>query len=263
VAPADRLREKMPQELVAQHPDLHDHAPMRTSLFIILALAACGDDGGKATPDAKPPIDAAAPAIDAPAATLDCNSYCTEIQANCKDTNAQYTDLDHCLGSCKAFPVGALADKAGDTLGCRIYHAGAPAAGDPVLHCPHAGPAGDKLTAAPAGFCSGPAGTANVCEDFCNIEVKTCGTIAAPITGVTPQYQDNAACLTACGGFANKDQNYSTTAKGDSLACRLYHVTNAAAEANKATVDNAKVTLHCGHSGPAGGGASGPCTGAP
>ncbi len=34
----------------------------------------------------------------------------------------------------------------GDTLGCRLYHGGAPAITDPVLHCPHAGPTGGDRT---------------------------------------------------------------------------------------------------------------------
>jgi hypothetical protein len=237
----------MPQELVALQPDLHDHAPMRTSLFIILALAACSSDPA-VTPDAKPvSIDAPAPSIDAAPTpvTLDCNSYCTEVQANCKDTNAQYPDMAHCLGACKGFTaVGALTDTTGDTLGCRIYHAGTPAAGNPTLHCPHAGPGGDQLSATAPAFCSG----GNVCQDFCSIEVKTCGTTAAPITGVTPQYADNADCLAKCGAFPNKTANFSVGAKGDSLACRLYHVTNAAA-----LTDPVMITAHCGHSGPNGG----------
>ncbi len=237
----------MPQELVALQPDLHDHAPMRTSLFIILALAACGSDPA-VTPDAKPVvIDAAPPAIDAPAGpTLDCPSYCTEIQANCTGANAQYPDMAHCLGTCAAFPVGTskVTDTAGDTLGCRIYHAGMPSATTPATHCPHAGPAGDVLKDGATALCSG----GNVCEDFCNIEVKVCGTTAAPVTGVTPQYADSPDCLAKCAAFPNKTATYLVGAKGDSLACRLYHVTNAAA-----LTDPAMITAHCGHSGPNGG----------
>ncbi|MEO7729580.1 MAG: hypothetical protein ABIY55_01305 [Kofleriaceae bacterium] len=244
----------MPQELVAQHPDLHDHARMRTSLFIILALAACGDDGGKATPDAKPAIDAAVAIDGAPAPTLDCPTYCTEIQTNCTAANGQYQDMAHCLGTCKAFAVGTLADRTGDTLGCRLYHGGAPAAADAAgatLHCPHAGPGGDKISATAPAFCSG----GNVCEDFCNIHVKTCGTIAAPLTGITPQYQDMAACMTTCGAFPNKTTDYANNAsKGDTLACRLYHVTNAAAQ-----TDPAMISAHCLHSGPNGGTAQATC----
>ena len=35
-------------------------------------------------------------------------------------------------------------DTTGNTIGCRLYHAGA-AAADPVLHCPHAGPTGGNV----------------------------------------------------------------------------------------------------------------------
>ena len=151
VAPPDKVREKMPQELVAQQPNLHDHAPMRTSLFIILALAACSSDPA-VTPDAKPPVDAATPTPDAPpAVTLDCPTYCNEIQTNCTGANAQYPDAAHCTATCAKFPPGALADMANNTLGCRIYHAGAPSMSNATLHCPHAGPGGGLIAPLAAG----------------------------------------------------------------------------------------------------------------
>jgi len=226
--------------------------PRMRSLLVALVLIGCGGDDAKNVT----PTDAAA---DAPSTVaLDCPTYCSEVTTNCTGTNAQYASLNHCLGACAAFPVGAskVTDTSGDTLGCRIYHGGAPAAATPATHCPHAGPGGDVLSAAAAGVCSG----GNVCEDFCNIEIKTCGSTDAPIPGgmITPQYANAADCLAKCAAFPNKDQNYSITAKGDSLACRLYHVTNAAANAVANPPVPAMVNLHCGHSAPA---ATAPCAG--
>lgn len=221
---------------------------MRT-LFITLALVGfvgCGDDGKTTTPiDAPvvtPPIDAA------PVVALDCPTYCGEILANCTGATAQYPDMAHCTAACAAFPVGTskVTDTSGNTLGCRIYHAGAPAKATPATHCPHAGPAGDVTTAAGAGTCGDP------CTSFCNLEVKACGTTAAPITGITPVYADTAACMTACNGF-DKTHLYGTTSAGDSLACRLYHATNAAISATNATT-------HCPHTQAT---PTGPCAGAP
>ncbi len=230
---------------------------MRTILFIMFALAAaaCGDDGNTVA-DAPPVAIDAAVVVDAPAAALDCPTYCTQIQTNCTGANAQYTSMNHCLGTCAAFTVGTskTTDTTGDTLGCRIYHGGAPAAGNAALHCPHAGPGGDALTATAPAFC----GSGNACAAFCAIEVKTCGTTAAPLAGITPQYADAADCMTKCNAFPNKDKLYSITATGDSLACRLYHVTNAASFTIGTPVP-AMINNHCIHSGPAGGASPATC----
>src|SRR5512140_1227584 len=67
-------------------------------------------------------------------AGADCTKYCTDITANCTGANMQYANMDSCMGSCMGLPVGAAADTKGNTMGCRIYHAGA-AKGDPGLHC--------------------------------------------------------------------------------------------------------------------------------
>ncbi len=223
---------------------------MRT-LFITLALVGfgCGDSGNKQT-DAPvtPPVDAP------PAVALDCPTYCTEIMTNCTGTNAQYVDQNHCLGSCAAFVVGTskTTDTAGDTLGCRIYHGGTPSMTMPVLHCPHAGPAGEHIDLAagtnPA-FCSGAtAAPDNLCQNFCALAIKTCGTTAAPVmvgtTAITPPYTDMATCVTACAGF-DKTKPYLTNSGGNTLACRVNHWTNAANFLKAGDATNTQ--LHCNH----------------
>src|SRR5262245_30207367 len=111
---------------------------MRT-LILFLALAgsavACDDKAANNTQMDAPP--AAAP---------DCATYCTAIQANCTTTNAQYPDPAHCMAACAAFDVGTTGQTSGNTLGCRIYHAGMPAMTDPATHCKHAGPGGDATS---------------------------------------------------------------------------------------------------------------------
>ena len=72
----------------------------------------------------------------------DCASYCTVYFQNCTGDNDVYAgDADACATACKGWYAGAKEDTAGDTIGCRTYHAGA-ALGDPALHCPHASPSG-------------------------------------------------------------------------------------------------------------------------
>jgi hypothetical protein len=216
---------------------------MRNLLLLLALVAACGGDDKK-TVDAAPPADVA---IDTATVAPSATAYCTDIIAHCTGANAQYpttTAMDQCLGTAASFPVGKTGETSGNTLGCRAYHAGAPAMTDPATHCIHAGPGGDQVTSA-AGTCG------DACTSFCNLEIKTCGSLDAPLTGITAQYQNQAACMTACGTF-NKTAKYvlnSTQAapSGNSLACRLYHATNAAYYTKIGDV--AKANTHCGHTG--------------
>ncbi|WAS95968.1 hypothetical protein [Nannocystis punicea] len=77
-------------------------------------------------------VDAAAPA---------CADYCTTYFANCENDLNLYNDEADCLDQCSHWYPGTTADTAGDTVGCRLYHAGV-AQTDDVTHCPHAGPGG-------------------------------------------------------------------------------------------------------------------------
>ena len=194
---------------------------MRIFLMMV-TLVGCGS--GK-----QPAVDAA---VDAPV-TLDCQTYCTEIQANCTDANAQYPDMPHCLATCASFTVGPskVTDTSGNTLGCRIYHAGALSMTAPETHCVHAGPGGDLITAASPAFCSG----GDICASFCALEIKACGSLDTPLpenpkddtNNPLFQYRNMANCMASCATF-DKAHAYSTAAAGNSLACRLYHATSAA-----------------------------------
>jgi hypothetical protein len=210
---------------------------MRKALLLLLVLVGCGDSDSK-TVDAAPPIDTAAPV------PPDCTTYCNAIQTNCTATNAQYPDAAHCMAACASFAIGTTGEQVGNTLGCRQYHAGAPSMSLPTTHCPHAGPGGDLTSVtAPPGTCG------DACTSFCTLEIKACGTTAsAPTTG---QYADMNACVTACKAFPNSGHLYGPTAKGDSLACRLYHATNAAMTGN--------AMVHCPHTAAAPAGAGNPC----
>jgi hypothetical protein len=98
-------------------------------------------------------------------------------------------------------------------------------------HCVHAGPGGDLITATPPAFCSG----GDVCESFCTLEIKACGSLDAPLPGNPRdatgnplfQYLNMTNCVMSCATF-DKTHEYSTMAAGNSLACRLLHATSAA-----------------------------------
>jgi len=204
---------------------------MRTSLPIILAaLAGCGSNDHKA--DAAVQIDAVA---------LDCDSYCTVIQANCTGSNAQFASMDSpaarqsCKQTCALFAAGTSVNEAsGNTLGCRLHYA--VDASNPTMApagCAHAGPVGDVMAPSPA-VCSG----GDACTTFCALEIKACGSLDAPLPGDPRdasnnslyQYRNMADCMRLCSGpgsVLDKNHPYSPSARGDSLACRLYQATQA------------------------------------
>ena len=183
------------------------------ALSVLLALAACGDDGGST------PIDAAGD-IDADAAAQTCANYCTTIGTHCAAANAQYSTSADCLATCAFWQPGVANEMANNTRACRIYHAGV-AAGNPGLHCKHAGPGGD-----------GACGTN--CEGFCTLVMGACAGQA------TPPYASMGACMTSCATFNTAPPYEASQTGGNSFACRLYHATAASSNAG----------LHCPHTSP-------------
>ncbi len=210
--------------------------------LLAISLAGCGDDGGSGGSGGTGGSTATGGTGGATGGTggatggtggatggtggagdLSCDAYCTEIMANCTGDVAQYPTDAACKGVCATFDPGTLADTDGATLGCHLYHGGAPAVSNAATHCPHAGPLGD-------GTCG------DDCANFCEIAVGVCG------TQPTPPYADAAECMTACSSFPDTTAvpfNTSVTS-GDSLACRMYHLTAAAQSA-------ADATTHCPH----------------
>lgn len=122
------------------------------SIVGALCLAGCptetpadaGRDTGTPTDTNSVGEDTGTPTDTGPSTGPTCATYCTQITTNCSGTNAQYENMADCMAYCgeAGWTAGASTDTAGNTLGCRIYHGGGPAASDPVEHCPHAGPGG-------------------------------------------------------------------------------------------------------------------------
>jgi hypothetical protein len=186
---------------------------LRTSfacaLVSVFALAACGDDGGSSNP-----IDAG---IDSPGAAQTCDNYCATIATNCTGANTMYTSEANCLATCALWQPGVAGEMSNNTRACRIYHAGV-AAGNPGLHCRHAGPGGD-----------GTCGTN--CEGFCSLVLGACAAEA------TPPYASMAACMTTCSGFATTPPYDASQTGGNTFACHLYH----------ATAASSLPAVHCPH----------------
>jgi hypothetical protein len=76
-----------------------------------------------------------------------CANYCATYLKNCVDKLNAYKDEADCLAQCAGWYPGKDGDTTGDTVGCREYHAGV-ALGDPMTHCPHAGPGGAMVCVA-------------------------------------------------------------------------------------------------------------------
>jgi len=160
--------------------------------------------------------DVAADAAAAPS----CAEYCAVIHQNCTGANAQYTDVNDCLNYCNnvgKLALGTTADLAGDTVGCRTYHANA-AASDAVLHCPHAGKTG-------ANTCG------SWCEVYCDLAMSNC-------TDTNALYDDKIQCMAGCGQLAATGL-YSDKS-GDTVQCRIAHL-------GFAGVDGPSALTHCPH----------------
>lgn len=199
----------------------------RTILIVaaVLALGA-GCDGEVVTPDGGPgdPDTGTGPRV------ATCQTYCDTVLASCTGDNAQYASESDCLAVCQAadWDPGAAVTSTGPadgpSLGCRTYHAGAPAQDDPALHCPHAGPS--------AGAVCG-----SYCEAYCALALGGC-------TGSDALYTNGEDCMAACADF--DDSGTPGDASGDTVQCRIYHLTVA--------ITSGETAVHCPHAAADGGG---------
>ncbi len=101
----------------------------------------------------NPTVDNPNPTVDNPNPTdvpnmmgTPCARYCAAVTASCAGANAQFVDAADCNTWCAAanIPTGTAGAVDGNSLECRIYHAGV-AMGMPAAHCPHAGPSGGDV----------------------------------------------------------------------------------------------------------------------
>ena len=160
-----------------------------------------------------------------------CADYCAEVTAACTGDNAQYASEQACLdycGTAALLPIGTLGDTSGNTVGCRMYHAGvaAQSAGNAATHCPHAGPTGGDVCG-------------SWCDNYCHLALTNC-------TGGNALYAGQADCEMTCAQFAT--DGAQGDADGDTIQCRLYHL--GVAGTDQAT----SAAIHCPHGAYDGGG---------
>lgn len=191
--------------------------------------ATAADVADAVAPDA---LDAAADVpADVPAAAPTCENYCKVVAKNCTGANSQYADEAACVSYCKQMaklPLGAESDKAGNTVGCRTYHAGA-AASDPATHCVHAGKTGGNVCG-------------SWCDNYCQLAEANC-------TAGNVLYSKAGDCASTCAAANNTGKAGDTS--GDTIQCRIYHL-------SVAGIDAVSATTHCPH-GLIPGAAGSPC----
>jgi hypothetical protein len=149
-----------------------------------------------------------------------CTTYCNEVMQACTDS-AQYTDMDTCLAVCAKLPDLDRHEPTNmNTVACREAQARDALKGEEVASiCKSAGPAGDNAC-----------GTG--CESYCALFDAVCSDkVSAPVPN----------CVELCDKLLppGDETNVAGTAMGNTLACRLYHVSAAAASKDP--------TEHCGH----------------
>ncbi len=198
-----------------------EHVSLWLVGVLTIVIGACGGSSGASPSDAA---DAATTETGDAPATVDandvdandvevglptCAAYCASIQTACTGSNQQYSDMDDCVNSCKAFPVGDSSDTLGDTLGCRTYHAGAARTDDPSIHCVHAGPGGNSICG-------------DDCGGYCDIVMLYC-TDANSAKIYDTRDQCLADCHTRTTTLKYTTGDPGRTDMGNEVACVLYH----------------------------------------
>lgn len=150
-------------------------------------------------------------------ATAACTAYCDAVMAACTGEDAVYTSDSACLSVCALLDAGDPEELSGDnTVACRNFWA-QEAEREPAEFCSAAGPGG-------AGRCGSD------CEAYCALYPQVCPDEA--------DAQGTETCIEACGALVDqRDFDVVRDHGGDTVECRLVHVTSAALNA----------TAHCQH----------------
>lgn len=176
--------------------------------------SAQGGDGGSA------PTMAGSGGSAGPVEDPLCAQYCDLVAASCVEEREQYASRAACMAVCDLLEPGEPGDTSGNTVQCRLTRATlAATTGEPDNYCFSAGPGG-------AGTCGSD------CEGYCTLMTAKCGDLGT-----------RAQCLSACASVPDlseppRNERFNTEFQsGDSLQCRLFHV-------SAATLDPAS---HCVH----------------
>lgn len=163
------------------------------------AMAASAGAAGTGSMPVDPVVQRATPL---------CLDYCDTVMASCTGMNQQYASQQVCLLACELMDPGAPGATTGNNVTCRLSRAElAAATGEPANYCYTAGPGGGDVC-----------GTD--CDGYCTLMTAKCREL-----GTFNQ------CLAACSivpdlSLPPNPQFYNISMQsGDSLQCRLFHVT--------------------------------------
>jgi hypothetical protein len=148
-----------------------------------------------------------------------CDHFCAVVMKNCTGENQVYESRKKCMALCALLPVGdPIEPQDKPTLSCRLNEAelAATAASETVTeHCRSAGMEGLN--------CGGG------CENYCTIYELACGGV---------QCGTHETCIEKCGALRDRGAfNLTDDHEGNTLQCRLLHLTNASLDPE----------THCGH----------------
>jgi len=166
--------------------------------------------------------DALRGAAGAGASSTGCSRYCKQVNAACTGPYALYHGMDDCAAACKLFSEPELT--------CRTEQAiKAANTGDDYLHCPGAS-------------IGGSAACGSNCASYCRFMSSVC-------TGSNRDPQEVEDCERKCGMLIDREEldqaatqtryNVDLDHEGDTLQCRLVHLTIAA--------DPRDTNDHCWH----------------
>lgn len=163
--------------------------------------------------------------------------YCDKIIDACGLSAAdpvygQFANREQCLRVAATYPRStAVNSQGGNTLDCRLYHAGV--AGNAAFHdahCEHSGANG-----------KGVCGTS--CEGYCQVIMAGC-------TGNNAQFRNLVSCLAWCATYPTDGAERPYATGNDTYQCHIYHAQVAVQRTDIANV-------HCTHAGPTGDGVCG------
>jgi hypothetical protein len=149
-----------------------------------------------------------------------CLDYCNTVQASCTGKSAQYASQIACLAVCAQLPAGTAGATAGNSVQCRMGRAQlAATTGEAANYCFSAGPGGGDVCGSD-------------CEGYCTLMTAKCTQL-----GTLSQCEASCSIVPDLSLPPTNLRYDASQQAGDSLQCRLFHV-------SAATLDPA---VHCAH----------------
>jgi hypothetical protein len=172
----------------------------------------------------------------------DCNDYCTLVEDKCTNNYKVYNRRDDCMAVCALMDTGdVLGRSERNTLACRLERLHTE--DEPDIVCPEVGPGGN-------GTCG------DDCDALCTLRQQVCTDIEGQETQRDLRNKDT--CLQQCRLLQDEPSLDASTRDlvGDTLQCRLVHISEAA-------ISKTLATTHCVHTQPVpepGEGIKAPCS---